>query len=195
MSRGQADTRNRILQETRILMEKRRGQGVRLEDIAQASGVSRQAVYLHFGSRSGLMIATARYLDETLGLAARLESVLAAQSGIQGLEEYVKFWANYIPDIYGLAKALMAARETDQAAAAAWKDRMKAVYEGCHQVIRCLQQDNALAPEWTADEAADFMWATLAITTWEDLTIERGWSKGQYIERIEHVLKRVLLRS
>ena len=33
-------------------MEKRRGQGVLMKDIAEAAGVSRQALYLHFGSRT-----------------------------------------------------------------------------------------------------------------------------------------------
>src|SRR5262249_30751168 len=119
MSSTQIETRERILIETRRLMEQRQGQGVRLEDIAQATGVSRQAIYLHFSSRSGLMIATARYLDEVLGLEKRLKPLFEARSGLEMLSAYIEFWANYIPDIYGLAKALMNAQATDEAAAAA----------------------------------------------------------------------------
>jgi len=176
-------------------MEERRGHDVRLEDVAKAAGVSRQAVYLHFGSRTELMIATARYLDQVLRCDDRLRPVLTSQDGVRSLEAYVEFWGNYIPEIYGLAKALMAARETDEAAAAAWNDRMGALYQGCLQIVRCLQQQNKLAPEWSIEEAASFFRATLAIETWDTLTEERGWSKDQYIERIQRALKRVLVRG
>jgi AcrR family transcriptional regulator len=194
MSSGDPETRKRILEVTRQLMEKRRGKDVRLEDIAEAADVSRQAIYLHFGSRAGLLIATARYLDDTLGLSERLVPVQSAESGIQHLEALVEFWTNYIPDIYGLAKALMTVRETDEAAAAAWNDRMEAVYIKCLTMVQHLASDGLLSPAWTIDEAADFMWATLSIAVWEQLTIERGWTQEQYMERIQMALKRTLVK-
>jgi AcrR family transcriptional regulator len=194
MSTPQIPTRERILQETWHLMEQRRGQGVRIEDIAKAAEVSRQAVYLHFGSRAGLLIATVRYVDEALGLAERLRPVLKRQSGAEMLDAYVIFWANYIPDIYGLAKALLAVRETDEAAAAAWADRMNALYQGCADTVQCLVIEERLALEWTPEEAADFFWVALSIETWEHLTTERGWSQEQYIRRTQEVLKKALLR-
>jgi AcrR family transcriptional regulator len=40
-----------------------------LKDIAQESGVSRHAIYLHYGSRVGLMVSTVQYLGEAAGLA------------------------------------------------------------------------------------------------------------------------------
>ena len=76
MSSTETDTRERILKETWHLMEKRRGQGVRIEDVAQAAGVSRQAVYLHFGSRAELLIATTHYLDATLHGAQKLQEAV-----------------------------------------------------------------------------------------------------------------------
>ena len=41
------------------------------QDVARAAGVSRQAVYLHFGSRAGLLVAMARHHDRTSGFAER----------------------------------------------------------------------------------------------------------------------------
>jgi len=193
MSSGDPETRKRILKETRRLMEERRGQGVRIEDIARAAEVSRQAVYMHFGSRTELLVATARYLDEVLGLTQRLARCREAR-GIESLEAYVEFWGNYIPDVYGLAKALMTVRETDEAAAAAWNDRMAAVYGGCIASVQCLVEAGVLAPGWTVATAADFMWATLSIAVWEHLTIERGWTNEQYVERITMALKKALVQ-
>ena len=67
---NQSETRTRILAATLQLMEQRRGQGVRMSDIAGAAGVSRQAVYLHFGSRTELMVAATHYGDEVHGQPA-----------------------------------------------------------------------------------------------------------------------------
>src|SRR5919107_868965 len=72
MSSGDPRTRTRILEATWRLMEERSGQGVRMRDVAEAAGISRQAVYDHFGSRAELMVATARYGDEVRGLDERL---------------------------------------------------------------------------------------------------------------------------
>jgi len=176
-------------------MEQRRGQGVRLEDVARKAGVSRQAVYLHFHSRSDLLIATARYLDERLELPRRIQQACEAGNGMLGIEAYVAFWAAYIPEIYGLAKALLLARETDDAAAAAWADRMQALYQGCLSVVQTIATEGKLDPSWTIEAAADFFWSTLSISTWEQLTFERGWSQDQYRERMQWVIKRALLRE
>ncbi len=195
MSSGQKDTRERILETTWHLLESRRGQGIRLEDIAQAAGVSRQAVYLHFGSRTELFIATARYVDEVLRLPERIKQACEADDCVVGIDAYVAFWGNYIPEIYQPAKALLAMRDTDEGAAAAWADRMQALYEGCVYLAQLAARDGLLAPAWTIETAAQFFWAMLAIEVWELLTIERGWSNAQYIERMQQMIKRALLNT
>ena len=62
-------------------MEQRHGLGVSMGDIAKAAGISRQAVYLHFASRTELMIATTNYVDEVKGLNERLNRFKAATTG------------------------------------------------------------------------------------------------------------------
>jgi AcrR family transcriptional regulator len=198
MSRGQKDTREHILETTWRLLESHRGQSVRLEDIAHEAGVSRQAVYLHFGSRTELFIATARYVDEVLRLPERIERIQQACStggGVAGMREMVAFWGNYIPEIYGLAKALISMQETDEAAAAAWADQMEAFYQGCLLTLEQVAREGLLAPTWTLETAAEFFWAMLSIEIWERLTIERGWSNDQYIERMQWAAERAFLNG
>ena len=97
------------------------------------------------------------------------------------IELYIEFWGGYIPEIYGVAKALLLARDTDEAAAAAWNDRMLAMRDGCRAAIEALHSDGMLAPEWTPKKATDFLWTMLLVPNWENLTIECGWSTQQYI--------------
>jgi AcrR family transcriptional regulator len=196
MSSVLKDTRERILETTWRLLESHRGQSVRLEDIAREAGVSRQAVYLHFGSRTELFIATARYVDEVLRLPERIERIQQACStggGIAGMREMVAFWGNYIPEIYGLARALISIQETDEAAAAAWAGQMEAFYQGCFLTLEQIAREGLLAPTWTLETATDFFWAMLSIEIWERLTIERGWSNDQYIKRMQWAVERTLL--
>ena len=189
------ETRTRILEAAWRLVEERGGRGVRMRDIAEAAGVSRQAVYDHFGSRAKLLVETTHYVDEVRGLEERRRRFRAASTGVGRLEAYVEFWGNYIPEVYGMAQALLAARETDEAAAAAWDDRMGAVRESCRYTIEALHREGMLAPEWTCDEAVDLMWTMLSIRNWEQLTMECGWSRSQYVGRMQKLLKRALVQG
>jgi AcrR family transcriptional regulator len=195
MSSGESETRDRILGATWRLMEDRKGQGVRMRDVADAAGVSRQAVYDHFGSRARLMVATARYGDEVRGLDERLRGYRSATSGVERLETFIEFWGNYIPEIHGIAKALLAARDTDEAVAAAWDDRMGVVQEACRDIIGRLQRDGTLAPGWSAEEAGDLLWTMLSIGNWENLTLERGWPVSRYVAHMQELAKRAFVRA
>ena len=195
MSSSEVETRTRILEATRQLMEEHRGQGVRMRDVAEAAGISRQAVYDNFGSRAKLLVETTHYVDEVRGLQERRRHFREATTGVGHLEAYVEFWGNFIPEVYGMAKALLAVRETDEAAAAAWDDRMGAVRESCRTTVEALHRDGMLAPEWSRDVAVDLMWTMLSIRNWEQLTTECGWSTNQYVSRMQKLLKRTLVRG
>ncbi len=175
------------------MLEQHGGRGVRMGDIAKASGISRQAVYLHFGSRAELLDATTKYRDEVLDLDHRLAPSRAAASGVERLALFIEFWGNYIPEIYGVAKALLLAQDTDEAAAAAWKDRMSAMREGCRAAVDALHADGDLAAEWTQASATDMLWTVLSVENWEHLRRDCGWSNQQYVDRIKRLAQRTLL--
>ena len=189
MSSEAADTKTRILEATWQLMEQHRGQGVSMGNIAQAAGISRQALYLHFASRTELVIATVNYVDERKGLAERLSQFHTATSGIELLEACVDVWGNYIPEIYGLAKALMTMRETDEAMAAAWNNSMNCLRDVCREIIEALEREGMLAPDWSRKEAIEMLWTMISINNWEQLTIECGWSTDQYVSGMKTLLK------
>ena len=166
-----------------------------MRDVAEEAGVSRQAVYDHFGSRAELMVATARYGDEVRGLEGRLAGYRAASGGVERLEAFVEFWGNYVPEIHGIARAMLAARETDEAVAAAWDDRMGVVQEACKDIVGRLERDGVLVTGWSLEEAGEMLWSLLSIGNWENLTLERGWPVDQYVDRMKEVTKRAFVRS
>lgn len=165
-----------------------------MSDIAKAVGISRQAIYLHFATRTELMVATTHYVDNVRGLKARLTRYDAAGDGVETLEAFIEFWGNYIPEIYALAKALLAVRETDEAAAAAWNDRMAAVRSGCRRAVDALERDGVLASEWTNEKAIDFFSMMMSVHNWEQLTKTCGWTTDEYIRRMQKILKETLVK-
>lgn len=185
-------TRERILEATRTLIEEK-GAGVAMERIAGRAGISRRAVYLHFATRTDLLLALVAHVDETGGLAQRGRRVREASSGIEALDEFVALNASYNPEIDGVARALERARDVDEAAAAAWQDRMSGRRRTCRRIARRLEADGTLATGWSIESAADLIWTLTNIPVWRDLVRDRGWSQRRYRDRIGEVLQATLV--
>ncbi len=193
MSSDNSGTRDRILKAALKLLEASQGKGVRMTDIAKRAGISRQALYLHFSTRAELLIATTYYLDEVKGVEERLVPSRTAQSGIERLDAFIEAWGTYIPEIYGIAKALLAMRDTDEAAAEAWDERMQDMREGCEAAINALNRDKMLSPDHSPNQATDILWTMLSVRNWEQLTIECGWPQEKYIETLKSLARRIFV--
>ena len=193
MSRKNMDTREKILDATWKLLESEGAASVRMSDIAKRTGVSRQAVYLHFPTRGDLLVATARYLDEVKDVDGRLAESRAATTGVERLKSFIKAWGDYIPEVHGVCKALLAMEDTDEAARAAWLDRMGAVRHGCEAAVRALKEDGRLAEGYTLKTATDFLWTLLSVHNWEQLTEACGWSQKRYLETMQNVASEALV--
>ncbi len=163
-----------------------------MSDIAKAAGVSRQAIYLNFESRTDLMVATVQYGDQVNDAASQVQPWREAV-GVEKLEAWIKFWGNYLPQIFGVAKALMIAKESDEAAAAAWDDRMSDVRSNCRQTIASLSKAGVLAKPWRVDAATDALWVLLSVANYEQLTVTAQWSTKQYIKHMQTAAHRMLV--
>ena len=195
MSRKNTNTRQIILETTWKLLEEQPGESVRMGDIAKASGISRQALYLHFPTRAELLIATARYLDDVFKVDERLAASRAAKVGLERLDAYIAAWGNYIPEIYGISRAFMALERTDEAAAAAWQDRMLAVRHGCAAAVKTMKADGVLKPDLTEKRATDLLWTLLSVPNWEQLRQICGWSQKAYIRQMQSLARQALIKT
>ena len=184
MSSPSLDTPTRILQATLSLLEKPRAKLPTMSDIARASGVSRQAVYLHFPSRTDVLVAATRYQDQTNNIQTALAPSRSARSGTERLDMFVTAWGNYIPQIYGVARAILAVVDTDPEAAAAWNTRMADMREGCAAAVKALAEDGTLPPQTDPEQATDLLWTILSVRTWENLTQTCGWDQDCYLATI-----------
>lgn len=164
-----------------------------MSDIAREAGVSRQAIYLHFPTRSELLAATTRHIDEVKDVETRLIESRTAGTGRQRLSAFIEAWGNYIPEIHGVATALIRMSADDDAAREAWADRMQAVRDGCRAAIDALEKDGDLSPDHTPGQATDLLWTLLCVSTWEHLTIDCGWTQAAYLQEMKNTARRLFV--
>ncbi len=191
MSRKNRNTRQDVLNAALELLQERAP--TRMSDIARKAGISRQALYLHFTSRADLLIAAARHLDEIKDVDSRLAASRSATSGAERLAAYIDAWGRYIPEVYPVAKVLMTLSASDDEAAAAWQDRMRAMREGCAAAVAAIEADGALAPPFNADTATDWLWTHLSVENWERLTLDCHWPQSRYLAAMRLTAERNLL--
>ena len=192
MSSTKAETRLAILAAARKLLEARGYFGVGLEDIAAAAGVSRQAIYLHFGSKSNLLLELARHIDDSQGLPALVAQFRNAPTSLAAMDALIHVLATYGPRVLRIALVMDGARQSDADALAAWRDRMMSRLGGMRWVIEWVHRDGLLAPGWTVDEAAEWWWALSSPPVQELLTEVRGWTAEQYETAMRRAVRSAL---
>lgn len=170
-----------------------RGAEVSLSEIAAAVGMTRQSIYVHFGSRGGLLVALVRRSDEREDIFAKFDRALALADPAERLDRYLKAWLVFVPKIYPVASDLIRLRATDEDAAAAWEDRMQDLWGCFRELAASLAKEGALARGWTVPRAADHLWAACSVQAWGLLVKERGWSPAAASKTIRANAARVLL--
>jgi len=189
MSETALNTRDKILNACRTLLESELGTATRMSDVAKTAGVSRQAVYLHFKNRADLLIAVTRHIDTVETVDTRLAASRTASGGLERLNAFIDAWCGYIPVIYPVARALMSMAPTDEAAAAAWADRMTAMRQGCQAALYAMARDRVLRTDQNADACTDLLWTLLSVRNWEHLVQDCGWSQDAYVTEIKRIAR------
>lgn len=192
---GLAETRERILAATWKLLGESSDLGVRIADIAAVAGVSRQAIYLHFGDRANLLLAAVQYRDIQSPTAAAIRQALAIEPSPAALEGFVHAWFRHVPRIQPVAHLLSAASQTNAEANIAWEDRMTLMRGHSLALAKRLAADGFLKPEWTVEQAADWIWHRTHLDGWRHLVIQRGWDADRYAQRVSASLRNDLLAT
>ena len=187
------DARTRILEAAWRLIGERLDAGVSLLEIAQEAGVSRQTVYVNFGSRAGLLLAMVDHRDASSPELAQLKRTRQDMLPDEALEPFIRAWFKYVPIVFKVSRALSGAAATDEAAHVAWQSRMALVQAGLLALMRGLKAQGRLASDWTPEAAADWSYHQIHIDTWQHLVVERQWKPADAVQRTVTLLTQALL--
>jgi AcrR family transcriptional regulator len=177
-----SSTRERILDTARQLVETRPDAAPSMSEVARATGISRQALYLHFPDRAALMLAVVEHVDDREDLEAGIAAVEAAPDGVAQTRAWVDMQARRNPSIASFARALDQSRHGDDRAMAAWRDRTANRMRGATAIVQRLRREGQVHRSWTTAEAAALMWELVSFRVWDDLVNEAGLTPERYAE-------------
>ena len=101
----------------------------------------------------------------------------------KAFEAGLRLWLSYVPEVLHVARALEAALIAGDEGGAAWRDRMDDIHEAFRLAVARVEEAGRLAPGWTVDTAADWVYARSHVSTWQHLVADRGWPADDYVER------------
>jgi AcrR family transcriptional regulator len=187
-------TRERVLEVAHAMIRDRGNAAISLVQVAERAGLSRQALYLLFGSRAGLLMALVDRLDATSAGPAQLAGLRERPDG--DFEPYLRAWFDYLPLVLPVARALSAAATSgDEDARAAWESRLSKLHKGFKTFTSRMASSKTLRAGWTADTAADWMLALTHVDLWQRLVVESGWPPDEHVKRIVSTLRQTLVKQ
>ncbi|GIG69665.1 TetR/AcrR family transcriptional regulator [Phytomonospora endophytica] len=187
-------TREQLLAAAERILDEQGFTALTMSAVAEAAGISRRGIYLHFASRSELIGALYDHVAEKAGRAASLERVWARPDGASMLDEWAAHLARYHTKVTGVDRAMRAVRDHDADAA----DHRRAIVAnqsgGTRRIITAIHGDGRLAPGWTVDTAADMLGALISTDLVDGLLTDRDWSEDELAEHLALLFRRTFLR-
>jgi TetR/AcrR family transcriptional regulator, regulator of autoinduction and epiphytic fitness len=187
-SRRQAQvrrTRLRILTAAKSLFIDRGYPATTLEAIADAADTSLPTLYRLFSSKPMLLKAVLDVAfggdDEPIAFGDRPEVRQALESGpAELLQAFARIGREFMERSSAIMYVLATAAHVDPDAAQLLTDIRRQRLTGQARIVDALSDLEALDPRLDVSEAVDMVYLTLSPDVHRVLTVERGWTAGQY---------------
>jgi AcrR family transcriptional regulator len=186
-------TRAALLAATRVILEDEGLHALTMAAVAKRADVTRRAVYLHFASRSDLLVHLFDFVAESEGLTESMQPVWLAPNAAEALDAWARHLSRYHLRVLPVSQAIQRMRASDPDAAMHWKRVMREQRQNCRRLAQRLADDEALNEHWTVDAATDMLWALLADDFVERLLVDREWTTGQFVDYFSSLLRATLL--
>jgi len=172
---SEAGTRDRILDAALVCAQDR--PDFSMSQVAEGTGISRQAVYLHYPDRATLLAA----LRERLALPADTTAIEQAPSARAALSAFLAGLAETYPTLWPVLRA---------AGTTELPDRL----EPCRALVARFRAEGALAPHLASGTAADILFSLTSPALWHDLVGGRGWDGARYRSHVGYLATSALTR-
>jgi AcrR family transcriptional regulator len=183
-------THTALLAAAREILERDGYPALTMAAVAEAAGVSRRAVYLHFGSRGELLTKLFGFLGEQEDIRGSLARVWDRPDAEAAVGEWAAHLGRVHPRLLAVNLAIdQARREGDPDATAYWERGRQNWLKGCTRLAGWLEAEGRLAAPWTPASAADMLWALMSFEITEGLLVHRGWTPERYAQHMGALLR------
>ena len=165
---SETGTRERILEAALVCARAR--PDFSMAQVAEGTGVSRQAVYLHYPDRARLLAA----LRDRLVLPANAGAIEQAPSARAALSAFLTGLTETYPALWPVLRA-------------AGITELPVRLEPCRALVVRFRTEGALAPHLAASTAADILFSLTAPALWHELIQTRGWDEVRYRSHIGYL--------
>jgi AcrR family transcriptional regulator len=191
--RQAGETRRRIVDATRQLLESQGYAGMTIEAIAERSQVSAQSVYAIFKSKTGILM---ELLDQST-FGADYEDAVRQALSANDPETRLRLAAPIARQIHDAQSAtfdlLRGAGVVAPELAKLEQQRESLRYERQERMIISLRDAGSLRPGLDHATARDIFWMLTGRDVYRMLVRERGWSSQKYQDWLADTLARSLL--
>jgi AcrR family transcriptional regulator len=191
--RQAGDTRRRIVEATRQLLQSEGYAGMTIEAIAQRAEVSAQSVYALFKSKTGILI---ELLDQS-AFGADYEDAVRQALSASDPETRLRLTARIARQIHDAQSAtfdlLRGAGVVAPELARLEQQREDLRYERQEQMIISMREAGRLRPGLNYRTARDIFWMLTGRDVYRMLVRERGWSPQKYQDWLADALVQSLL--
>ncbi|QNI36685.1 TetR/AcrR family transcriptional regulator [Edaphobacter albus] len=191
--RQAGETRKRIAEAARRLLEETGYAGMTIPAVAKAAGVAVPTVYAVFGSKKGIvseLLDQARFGEEYQALITAARKVTDPMELIEFPPRFArKIYEAEIPVENLLRGAGMVAPELT----AVEDERNCQRYDSQVMVIHALERTNLLKPELSREAARAVLWTLTSREVFRMLVRERGWTGDEYEAWLRETLRRELV--
>jgi AcrR family transcriptional regulator len=192
-------TRLQIAEAARKLFLERGYAGATIHEIARQAGVAQETVYAIFGSKRKILSFV---LDISVGgddQPVRLLDRPEPQAVLHSTNQR-KQLALFSQDISGILmraapvmEILRSASRTEPELAKLLHKRLQGRLNNMAEFVQGVTANGPLRDGLAEERAAEIVWAVTSPELFQLLTVDRGWSTGQYQAWLEDTLLRLLL--
>jgi AcrR family transcriptional regulator len=193
--RQAGDTRRRIVEATKKLLQSEGYAGMTIEAIARRAEVSAQSVYAIFRSKTGILI---EILDDS-AFGSDYEDVVRQALNASDPDTRLRFAARIARQIHEAQNTtfdlLRGAGVVAPELAKLEQQRERLRYERQERMITSLREAGRLRPQLDRTTARDIFWMLTGRDVYRMLVRERGWSPEKYQDWLATALVDSLLTS
>jgi AcrR family transcriptional regulator len=188
-------TREALLGATRVLLETEGFEALTMAAVADRAGVSRRGGYLHFASRAELVDALFGHIAQQEGLAESVRPMREAPDAVAALHAWARHLAGYHARLIAVERAIQCVRRADADAARHREQVTHAQLANCQMLASRLEREGLLAPQWTAETAADMLFALISTDVIERLLVDRAWPRRRLEEHLAALFHATFVRQ